>query len=69
MPAGEALINAVASVLTDEPSTTGTIRNRLAGHYSLRAVRYALAALIVQGRARRKLRAGLYVAHKPEIQE
>jgi hypothetical protein len=49
MPAGPALINAVASVLTDEPATPDTIRCRLPGAYSSRAVRYAIAALVKDG--------------------
>jgi hypothetical protein len=50
MPAGPVLIQAVASVLTDEPTTAREIRAKLPGLYSTRAVRYALSALVKQGR-------------------
>jgi hypothetical protein len=62
MPAGPALINAVESVLTDVPATQHTIRCRLPGAYSPRAVRYAIAALVKEGKAKRKGHRGYYVA-------
>lgn len=57
MPAGASLINQVASVLPDHPGgavTATVIRNRLPGAYSVRAVRYAIAALVREGRAQRR---------------
>ena len=54
MPAGPQLIEAVASVLNADGRTPRHIQNKLAGHYSLRAIRYAVVELIKAGRATRK---------------
>ena len=61
MPAGPQLIKAVESVLTDIPKTTIEIRNSLVGHYSLRAIRYALKALAIDNKAKVKRKRGYYV--------
>lgn len=62
MPAGIYLVNQVAAVLTDVPTSTLDIRNRLAGTYSVRAVRYALTTLVKTNRAQLKSRRGYYIA-------
>ena len=62
MPCGPALINAVASVLDDKGCTPAIIQKRLSGYHSLRAIRYAVAELIEQGRAKRKGQQGPVVA-------
>ena len=54
MPCGPALINAVAGVLTDQPVTSGQIQRVLGLSYSNRAIRYAIAALVRDGKAKRK---------------
>lgn len=56
------LINAVAAVMTKEPSTALQLRNRLVGTYTTRAVRYAVTELIKQGRAKRIYERGPIVA-------
>lgn len=53
MHCSPSLINAVAAVLTKQPATALQLRNRLVGTYSTRAIRYAVAELIKQGRAKR----------------
>lgn len=54
MPCGPQLIEAVASVLNAEGRSPRHIQGKLAGHYSLRAIRYAIVELIKAGRAKRK---------------
>ena len=66
MPAGPDLINAVESVLTDVPATQHTIRSRLVAASSSRAVRYAIAALVKEGKAKRKGHRGYYVARNDD---
>lgn len=55
MPCGPQLIEDVASVLrSDWGKTPCIIQQHLSAAYSRRAIRYALAALIKSGRAKRK---------------
>lgn len=54
MPCGPALINAVAGVLTDNPVTPLQIQGLLPGHYSKRAIRYAIVHLVAAGKAKRQ---------------
>lgn len=53
MPCGRALINAVAGVLNQHPVTPKQIQGLLPGHYTTRAIRYAVQALIASGKAKR----------------
>lgn len=62
MPVGKAFVNQVAAVLTDVPSNSIEIKNRLVGTYSARAVRYALTELVKSDRALRKGTKGKYVS-------
>lgn len=64
MPVGKFLIDQVAAVLGDEPAHIIQIRGRLVGTYSSRAIRYAMQALVKQGRAKVKWKRGHYVACK-----
>lgn len=66
MPCGPALINAVAGVLTDKPVTPLQIQGLLPGHYTTRAIRYAIRELIESGRAKRKGEQGPVYAVKYE---
>ena len=55
MPCGPELINAVAAVLDPEkPRTCTQIQALLVGHYSPRAIRYAMKELVDAGRAVRR---------------
>jgi predicted HTH transcriptional regulator len=57
MPCGQQLIEAVADVLAKPDQTAYTpneIRLGLGGLITTRAIRYAIAELIKQGRAKRK---------------
>ena len=62
MPCGKHLVNQVAAVLTDQPATSFVIRDRLVGTYSSRAVRYAIAELVKEGRAKLRGKFKGYVA-------
>lgn len=67
MPCGPALINAVAGVLNQQPVKPSDIQRLLPGHYSLRAIRYAVKALVESGKAKRKGTAGPVTAVVAEL--
>ena len=64
MACGQQLIEDVAAVLNDIPATQHAIRAKLTRTASPRAVRYAIAALVKEGRAKRRGHRGYYVINE-----